>query len=279
MLGLKEMKEFGRGGFTVKRLLLAGVAAAALFSYGGVGLSYLSTATRLVSNEVGDRIPVQFELERAKTMVDGLVPEIKRNMIVIAEEEVNVGSIRKEIGKAQAKLDAQEQEILKLRESLKADGAVVKIGNRPATAVEIKEDLARRFARYKREQETLEGKQALLISRENALVAARGKLDQMLNAKRDLEVEVENLQVQLRTVQSESIASRVDFDESKVAQCQKLVDSLHARLEVAERLIAVEGNMIEMPAAFTYGDQDVLTEIDAYFSKSASTSNLASNVR
>ncbi|WP_410959502.1 hypothetical protein, partial [Salmonella sp. SAL4432] len=82
---------------SVKRLLIAGAAAVGLYNFGGDGLSYLTTATRLASDGVSDRIPIQFELERAKTMIDSLVPDIKRNMIVIAKEEVTVETIREEV--------------------------------------------------------------------------------------------------------------------------------------------------------------------------------------
>lgn len=280
MLNLKQMAVVGMGAVTLRRLFLAGLAATGLYTFGGDGLSYLTTASRMVSTGVAEQIPVEFELERAKTMIGDLIPDIKRNMVVIAQEEVSVEDIRQEIEDSQAGLDSQREEIKKLCGAIPDGDQVVRIGNRVATSGEIKTELKRRFARYRMSEATLHAKNDLLASRETSLYAARTKLERMLNSKRDLEVEVENLQARLHTVQSEAVTSKVEFDESHVARCEKLVDGLRIRLQVAERLLTADGNVDEiLPSTFTIGDEDVVAQINTYFAKKSPPGELVKNVR
>ena len=264
MLKLKQAAEVGMGLMTARRLVLAGAAALGLYNFGDDGMSYLSTAGRMVSEEVGEKVPVSFELERAKTMIDSLVPDIKRNMIVIAKEEVSVESIRSEVETASESLEMQRVGLLKLRNEATAGGKELRIGSRVATEAEVQEELKRLFARFKLSEATLGAKEDLLKSRESTLAAARKKLESMLNAKRDLEAQVENLEARLATVQSDAVATSVEFDDTSLAKCQDLVDQLQVRLQVAERLIVANGDFDPMDTTISFGDEDVIAEIDDY---------------
>ena len=264
MLNLKNAVGVGVGLLTARRALLAGAAALGLYNFGDDGLSYLSTAGRMVSDEVGDQIPIRFELERAKTMIDSLVPDIKRNMIVIAKEEVSVEAVREEVDTATSSLQKQRDELLTLRDEFASGGKELRIGRRAATDKEIQEELKRLLARYRLAEATLGAKQDLLVSREGSLDAARKKLESMLNAKRDLEVQVENLEARLTAVQGEAVTTSVEFDDTNVAKCQELVDDLRVRLQVAERLIVSNGEIEDLATTITIGNEDVLAQIDSY---------------
>ena len=108
------------------------------------------------------------------------------------------------------------------------------------------------------------------------MAAARARLDRMLNAKRDLEVEVENLEARLHNIHSESAATRVQFDDTQLARCEKLVGNLRVRLQVAEHLIASQGELDSMPTTVRLLDEDILGQIDSHFSKTDEAS-LAKN--
>ena len=275
MLNLKTAAMVGVGLMSAKRLAIAGAAALGLYNFGGDGLSYMTTAGRMVSQEVGDQVPIRFELERAKGMIDSLVPDIKRNMIVIAKEEVSVESVRNEVETASQSLRRQRQELLSLRDKAINGSQELRIGSRPASEEEVQAELKRLLARFKLAEATLGAKQDLLQSRESTLIAARRKLETMINAKRDLEVQVENLEARLTTVQSDAVTSSVEFDESNVAKCQGLVDDLRVRLQVAERLIATDGQIDDLETSITFGDEDVFSQIDEHLGTNSPTDKLA----
>ena len=80
----------GRGLLSRRYALVAAAAVLVMYIAGSEWYSYFSTMSRMVSQEVGDRIPIQFEIERARTMIEDLIPDVKRNMVIIAEEEIGV---------------------------------------------------------------------------------------------------------------------------------------------------------------------------------------------
>ena len=60
---------------------------------------------------------------------------------------------------------------------------------------------------------------------------AREKLENMLSDKRDLEVQIENLEARMKTLQAAQTATSVQLDNSQLARAKKLVATKHeARL-------------------------------------------------
>ena len=278
MSRLTYVKEVGSKLLTPKRAAFAGLTIAGLYLFGGVTSSYLSTATRMVSENVHESLPLEFEIERAKTMMNGLLPEIKQNMIAIAKEEAGAKTLRQEIDRDQAVLDRREIEIKKfaslIEESPESANSVM-INNRKVDRDYAMEQLGRIFERFKWDQDTLRQRMRLLDSQNASLSAAKLALEEKMNAKRDLEVELENLDARLFTVQRESVTSNISFDETKFSRCQELVQGLRARLDVAEQLVAT-GSPIEFGSSSQFfTKKDVLTEIDEFFSSKVLDEGLA----
>ena len=71
----------------------------------------------------------------------------------------------------------------------------------------MKCDLANRFDRFKTSDATLASLREIQTARQKSLDAARQKLDGMLAAKRQLEVDVENLEARLKMVEVAQTAS------------------------------------------------------------------------
>lgn len=256
-----------KNAMTVKRMALASAAAFGWYSFGDEGQSYLSTAGKMVSESVADSVPISFEIERARTMISQLTPDIKRNMVVIAQEEVGVESLRREVKAATHNLSKQQEALLELRKQAESGETTLRIGSRVASAGEVDRELDRRFTRFRLQEATLSAKEELLVTREESLLAARAKLETMLQAKRDLEIQAENLEARLRTVENDAIAHRVNFDDSDVSKCQGLVNDLRARLDVAEKVIASDGKYADMSISLPISNGGVRSEIDSYFAQ------------
>jgi len=267
MKNLLWLTGIAKSAMTAKRLALASAAAFGWYSYGDEGVSYLSTAGRMVSESVAENVPISFEIERARTMISQLTPDIKRNMVVIAQEEVGVESLRREVKNVTQILSKQQEGLLELRKQAESGQTTLRIGSRQATAGEVDRELDRRFTRFRMQEATLAAKEELLVSREESLQAARAKLETMLQAKRDLEIQAENLEARLHTVQSDSIAHKVQFDDADVHKCQSLVSDLRARLDVAEKLVSANGKFDDMSISLPVSNGGVRDEIDHYFSQ------------
>src|SRR5579872_5747896 len=103
--------------FWLKRGLIGAAAAAVLGTlvFGRDVFSYAKTFGCQARDAVKAEVPIEFEIERARGMVENLVPDIRKCMHVSAEEEVNVEHLSKEITTAEADLHKQKDQILALQ--------------------------------------------------------------------------------------------------------------------------------------------------------------------
>ena len=101
----------------IKRVLFStiGLVILGLFFFGRDAASYLSTSVGRIKESVKQSVPVSFELDRARKMVKDLVPDIQRNMHVIAQEEVEVDRLQHQIADNQQKLDKDKKDLLRLK--------------------------------------------------------------------------------------------------------------------------------------------------------------------
>jgi len=252
----------------IKRLVYAtgALVLLGLVVFGADLWSYVRTMHREVEQSVRQAVPLEFELQRARQMVDDLVPEIRRNMHLIAEQEVEIEQLEVAIARHEEQLSKQRAEIVVLRSRLNDGPGPYRFAGRTYTAEEVKRDLARRYARYKAAEATLEAKRELLAARQRQLEQSRRKLDAMIAAKRELVVKIEQLRARLKTIQAAQAASEIQFDETRLSRAKALVRELEKRLDVAERMLAAEGKLSgEIPVESDAEIEDIVERIDQEF--------------
>jgi hypothetical protein len=258
----------------VAKKTLIGVAVAAVLStlaFGRDVFSYAKTFGSSAREAIKAEVPIEFEIQRARDMVANLVPDIRKCMHVIAEEEVNVEHLSKEIARAETDMNKQKDEILALHRDVDQGRQTYQYASRVYTSHEVKRDLAARFERYKTAETTLASKRQILTAREKSVSAAREKLDGMLASKRDLEVQLENLDARLKTVQAAQTASSVQLDDSQLARAKKLIGELNKQLDVTQKMLDADGKftgLIPVDAANPV-PEDLSSQIDEYFGRGA----------
>jgi hypothetical protein len=133
-----------------KAILVAlglGLTTAVLF--GRNAASYVSTTYHRLTSSVEEAVPIDFQIDRAKQMVRDLDPEIRRSMHVIAKEEVALEQLNKQITTNEEKSGKDKTDILRLQADLGKSKATYRYASRTYTPDEVKQDLARRFNRFK----------------------------------------------------------------------------------------------------------------------------------
>lgn len=257
--------------FGVKRVLIGTAAAAGVgaFVFGRDMCSYVRTGAHAVRESIKREVPVEFEIERAKEMVKQLTPEIHRSLHAIATEEVNVEQIQKSITRRTADMDGQQEAILSLSGDLKSGSTRLTYSGRNYSVKEVQKDLSERFNRFKVAEDTLGRERDVLAAKERALTANRQKLEGMLSARKDLEVEIERLQARLQSVQAAESMSNLQFDDSALNRAKSLVAELNKELDVRERVLDAEGNFtglipVEVKAE---APKDIAEQVQKYFGK------------
>ena len=251
----------------IKKIL---IGTAVMVATGGVlfgtdAFSYLTTSAKKFRTEVKASVPLDFEIERARNMVAELIPDIQKNMHVIAQEEVEIEDLHDQIARSEKNLNSERQKLLVLRADLGNNEGKFHYAGRPASPREVKTELARRFERFQTAEATLKAKRQMLEAREKSLVAAREKLEGMFSAKRDLEVQVQNLEARLKMLQAAQTTSQFNFDDSQLSRCKKTIQELRKRLDVAERILDQDGKLADNLSDEPEDAEDIAEQIDRYF--------------
>jgi len=262
----------------IKKALVtvAGLTLLSVLFFGRDALSYVSTTCGWVKDSVKSQVPIEFEIERARRMVKNLVPDIRKNMHVIAQEEVEIERLDKEIAKTEATMTKEKAEIMKLKGDLSAVQPVYHYAGRSYSAEQVKLDLANRFERYKTHDATLASLREIQAARRRSLDAARQKLENMLVARRQLEVDVENLEAQFKMVQVAQTMSEHNIDDSQLGRVKDLIADIRTRLTVAERLASTPVVDGEIPVSTPEGDaHDIVDQVTEYFSSGSEPTQVA----
>jgi chromosome segregation ATPase len=257
---------------------LAAVGGATLLMvlfFGRDALSYVRTSFGWVRDSVKSQVPVEFEIERARRMVKNLVPDIRKNMHVIAQEEVEIDRLDKQINQTVSTMDKEKTEIMKLKGDLATVQPVYHYAGHTYNAQQVKVDLANRFERYKTHDATLASLREIQVARRKSLDAARQKLDGMIAAKRQLEVEVENLEAKYKTVQVAQTTTPFNIDDSELGRVKDLIAEVRTRLSVAEKLVNAQGDFEgEIPLSGPQAE-NIVDQVTEYFSAEHSEAQVA----
>ena len=244
-------------------VVAAGVLLLAGLMY---GRSHLSTAAGIAQQTFQDSVPVTFELKRAREEIRRLQPEIERNMHAIAEVEVEVAKLERQVLRAEERLAKDRGDILRLKDDLDSGSEQFVYANRSYTATQVQTDLTRRFDQFRTQEATVVSKKKQLEAKQRMMLAARDKLEGMLAAKSQLEVDVENLDARLKMVEVAQTTSDFNFDDSKLAQTKELVDQVRTRIEVAEKLVNADLEYYDrIPLDDADIDRDITEEVTDYF--------------
>jgi hypothetical protein len=249
-----------------KAILVAlglGLTTAVLF--GRNAASYVSTTYHRLTSSVEEAVPIDFQIDRAKQMVRDLDPEIRRSMHVIAKEEVALEQLNKQITTNEEKSGKDKTDILRLQADLGKSKATYRYASRTYTPDEVKQDLARRFNRFKVADDTLASMKQMRDAREKNLDAARQKLSAMINARRKLEVDVQNLEAKRKLVEVAQASSDFVFDDSQLARAKELINDIRTRLDVAAKLANADVNVEAEIVLDDSAPADITDQVAEYF--------------
>jgi chromosome segregation ATPase len=251
--------------------LVAGGLAVALA--GTSAYSYLKTGVKTLQQGIQDNIPIEIEIRRARDLISNLKPEIASNLQVIAREEVEVSRLSKELDHKSQSLTKAKKDILRLKNDVADEPQRLVYAGREYSLNEVRDDLHQRFKQFQTQEATVGKLEKILVAREKNLEAARRKLDEMLSAKRQLEIEVENLQARLTMVQVAETSSGISLSDNQLSQTRRLLDDIASRIEVAERLVDSEGVLEGSIPLDEVAPDDIVDQVTSYFGGSESSTH------
>jgi len=256
--------------------LVGGVLLVGLLFFGRDAASYVSTSVGYLKDSVKESVPVEFQIERARRMIKELTPEVRKNMQIIAKEEVEVARLEERISGSEDRLAKDKGELMRLKKDLAQDKEAYTYGGRAYTAEQVKIDLARRFQRFKTNEATLQSLRQLHAARQASVEAARQKLEGMLAARRQLQVDVEQLEAQRQMVAAAQTTSSYCFDDSKLGRVKELITDLRTRLDTEMKLVDAEQQFQDEIPLEEPAPANILEQVSEYFQQNkAGTEDVA----
>jgi phage shock protein A len=220
--------------------LTVGLVAGVLV--GGDLWSYATTAGKRVSSAVKDTIPTEFQIDRAREMVSQLTPEVRKAMHVIAKEEIELERLNEQISNYESQNAKSKGDIMRLQSDVSSGRNVFRYAGHSYSAAEVREDLSRRFTRFKVDEDTVTHLREMRDARTANLDAARQKLTVMISAQKKLETDVANLEAKKQLVEVAQASSEVIIDNSQLSRAKELIADIHAQLDVAAKLANADVN-------------------------------------
>ena len=261
----------------LKKMFVLGGAVALLLGL-VFGRSHVATTVGMVKQQVKDNVPIEFEIKRARQMVTDLAPEIEQNLRLIAQEEVRVAHLEDRVASTADRLAADETKIMRLKNHLASGEEYFVAAKHAYTSHEVKSDLVSRFEQFKTELATHESTKEILSARQLGLQAARERLEEMLKARRQLEVEIEHHVANLAMVDVQKASSSFQFDDSKLARTRELVEDIRTRIEVQAKLANAELHHLDrIPMDEVEADVDISEEITRFFADKNQDGQIAVN--
>ena len=232
--------------------------------------SMLKTSARSIRHSVKQSVPVEFELNRAKEKINEILPDLQSQVRMIAEEEVAISRLEKEVQKDTDRLEGQERHLTELRGQTRTKQVSYRVGRMTLDSQQLANHLQTRFNHFKQARLSLDSKQKLLEKRQQGLSAAVAVLEQMRIRQSELQLKVEALAAQHRLIKANQIDSGELIDGSQLSQADQLLDEIETRLAVAERVMDYETDSMDVPIETTTASAEyVLSEMDAYFGTTA----------
>ena len=259
----------------VRKLVYSAATVAAIggLVFGKDAVSYMRTGYSSVRNTIKSEVPLEFEIERARTEIRQILPEIKNSLHVIAREQVEVAQLAAAIEHKTKQLADQEEAILTLSSDVKSDKPQFVYAGNKYSRKELERDLTQRFNRFKVAEDTLKKERELLAAKEKALASHRSTLEGMLSQKKDVEVSLERLQARLRTVEARRTVTGLNIDDSKLAQVKALIGEIDQRLDVEDAVLDAEGNFSDLIPVEQHVEEtaDITARIDEHFRHNGSS--------
>ena len=252
-------------------ILTIGAAVVGGLLFGKDLISYVRSSAKSVQTAVKDAVPIEFDLQRARDMTEQIIPELQANILLIAQEEVEIIALTEDIDRSEQNLADERKRVAAIRSKLDHHQVAYTFGDRQFSREQVTQDLARRFERFKESQVILAGKVRLLETRQNSLATAMQMLERTRDQKAQLEQQIEMLASKHRLVQAASVGSQVQIDGSKLAQTSKLLGQIKKRLDVAERVLAHETDFVQTIPVNLIEEKDLLAEVDEYLQADAQT--------
>jgi chromosome segregation ATPase len=236
--------------------------------------SYAKTAWHKVKKTAKGQVPLEFQLESARTEIAQLIPDMRKHIDSIAQETQVVRRLKEDITLTKANLAKQREHVFTLKEDLKKADVYVTYNDKRYKADRLSAKLAHDLASCQRCEKDLETRERMLEAKETALEAARDQLFSMRSEKDNLEVLVEKLEADLKTLRVAQTRSQFQLDDSRLSQIKARLDDIRDQMRAQQTAYELHAEIFSdtLPAETAKvvpSKDNVIKAVEAYLGDSS----------
>lgn len=226
-----------------KKILIGGgiIALVGFILFGANAIGHVQHGVSWIRGQVNDSVPVEYELERARSLIDETAPQIRECKRVIAEKQVDIKSLTTSVLKLEDSHTLNIRRLKGYQERLGTKQVSYRVGSRNVARSSMEAAASRMLTRVRAEQEMLASKQERLVALSKGLSFAQTALENLLTTRTALESKVDVLETKLRQTEAMQAATvNIELDDSTLAQANEILEACEKRLSVAQQLIENE---------------------------------------
>lgn len=219
-----------------KFAMLTGITVAllAVLSVTKVG-SYMSTSWNKIQNKAAKSVPIEWELDRLKDQVAQLIPDMRKNLSVVAEGMADVERLNRDITTTKANLDEQKTRLVQMAKDLETQETQFiyagKVYSREIVAKKLEGD----YKSYNRVLAEVKTKEQLLTIKQRELDAAREQLTAVKDMEQQLKLQIAELEADVKTVRLAETKSKFQIDDSRMSDVKRSIEELRHRLDTERK--------------------------------------------
>lgn len=217
--------------------VLAGIAAVMTWTKFG---SYSRTFISQVQERAKEQVPVEFEIKRLKDEVSQLIPDLRKNLSIVAEQMASVERLEKEIATTQSNLERQKTVLLKMANDLETPETNYIYEGKAYSRDQVARKMELDWKSYRIAQTELRNKEQFLDIKRRELDNAKAKLDSIRDQERSLRLEIAELEAEFSSVKLAQTKNRFAVDDSRLGEVKKSIEDLRLRLEKEKKLASLE---------------------------------------
>lgn len=229
--------------------------------------SYIRVWWKKAGEGVCKQVPIETEIERLRDDLSRLGNDTRSHFDAIAEEEVAIEKLEKEVKAMHASLERKERNIRTMRDDLKtSDAEFITYGDTPYKRRDVEKQLKRDWASYQRSENELKIKEQLLDAKKDSLNAAKEQLQAMQDTRAELAQKLETLEAELRSVRVAQTRSKFHIDDSGLSRVKEGVEKIEDRIAVERKKLDHEADLVSGPIRPDQkSTKDFMKDIDARF--------------
>ncbi|MEE9393504.1 MAG: hypothetical protein V3W41_13460 [Planctomycetota bacterium] len=255
-------------------VLGGGATLVAFLLFGTSAVSHIEHGVAWMQGKVKNSVPVEYEIERARELIDKTGPEIRKVKKVIAEKQVELKYLDREIVSLD-RSQTRNKDLLRTQAArLSEDKNVYKVSyGRQVSRAKFEKDAGRRLNRVRAADSVLNSKRERHAALEQTLFSAVKRLEELRTQREKLIAQVATIEAKLQeTKAKKALTLDVEVDTSNLAEARSILSDCNKRLDVELQVMENNQPLLDDVELEDIQGVSITDRISAYFDAPSATS-------